>query len=83
MSRMRPVRASTKNARFPLLKNNKMRAVGDLNACGTEDPIPALFRDGRAYPLLLNLILLYALKRISFVLFNERVSLNHTADKET
>jgi len=40
-------------------KKNKMRAVGNLNACGTEGPIPALFRDGRAYPLLLNL--LYAL----------------------
>ena len=56
---MRPVRAFTKKRTLSPFKKNKMRAVGNLNACGTEGPIPALFRDGRAYPLFLNL--LYAL----------------------
>ena len=57
--------------------------MGNLNACGTEGPIPALFRDGRAYPLLLNLLyVLYALSE-SLARFLRRVSLNLAALERT
>ena len=80
---MRTVRASTKNARFPLLKNNKKRAVGDLNSfwhvgvpswCFSRMGVPTC-----AFDFVLSLCFEASLLRV----FCERVSLNHAAFKKT